>query len=311
MILKYKPTILLTITLFISLKIVSQDQLVLKNQSKKYVDKIIEIKDDSISYKNFKKTYKISSSKLKGYYLTIQTKENLEKRFYKRNRVYYPIANKVILASKLNPNEPYINRRLKALNKFKPENFQNGYFIQNGDTNKCKIFLGKKNGPDNYLFMVTLSKDGTKTFYLADEIEYYSIGKSLFKSYMEESEKIKTPFFLKLIESGKFFLYERNEIPSDNHFTYYIRNRNEDFFSTISPFSNSSKIEQPDNSAGKNDINTKLLYKSTDDDIEFKTAITNLFGDCASVRNKVISGFYSKPDIPKIIREYNHCKTSN
>jgi hypothetical protein len=77
MILKSKPTILLAITLFISLKIVSQDQLVLKNQSKKYVDKIIEIKDDSISYKNFKKTYKISSSKLKGYYLTIQTKEKL------------------------------------------------------------------------------------------------------------------------------------------------------------------------------------------------------------------------------------------
>ncbi len=311
MILKSKSIILLTITLCISLKMVSQDQLVLKNQSKKYVDKIIEIKDDSISYKNFKKTYKISSSKLKGYYLTIQTKENLKQRFYKRNRVYHPINNKVILASKLNPNESYISRRVKAINKFKHESFQNGYFIQNGDTNKCKIFLGKKNGPDNYLFLVTLSEDGTKTFHLADEIEYYSIGKSLFKSYIEESEEIKTTFFLKLVESGKFFLYERNEIPSDNKFTYYIRKQNEDFFHIISPYSNSSKISQPDNSGETNDINTKFLYKSNDSDLEFKTVITNLFGDCASVRNKVISGFYSKPDIPKIIKEYNHCKTGN
>ena len=77
----------------------SQDQLIYKNGKSEYIDSIC-VMEDTLLYYNFKKPYKIPSSKIDGYFLTIRTKENLEKGFYRRERQYINISNDTILSKK-------------------------------------------------------------------------------------------------------------------------------------------------------------------------------------------------------------------
>ena len=308
MVLRLKSLALFITIILASLDVISQDQLFFKNNTNKFVHNIIEVTSDSITYKNFKKEYRISTAKLSGYYLTIKTKENLNKRFYKRSRTYHAIKVNTtpVSKAKLNPNKAYINRKLKTINKLDHKKFESGYFVKNGDTTRTNIYVHKTNSSDIHLYIITMDKQGLKKVYQANEIDYYRVANTSFKSYFYETKKIETHFFLKLIETGKVLLYECNRIPSQNDFCYYIQKSNEKFFYIVSPFSDSFELRSL-SAPAPNDDYDKLLFKSNDDSEEFKKAIVNLLPDCTSIRNKVHSEFYSKSDLPSIIREYNAC----
>jgi len=305
--LKYYATIF-TLIFLTSAKLFSQDQLIYKNKSEKFVDKILTVTADSISYKIFKKTKTIALLKISGYYTTVNTPENLKRRFYKRERTYHAIKHK-IPPFEFDPNKSLINRALTDLNKFNANKFKDGFFIQNGDTNNCKIFLNKKNSPNNHLFIVTMDSNGNKTPYRASEIDYYFVNNNLFKAHKHEHKKVKTDFFLKLTVEGAYSLYERNSIPSHQEFTYFLKKEDEDFYYVMFPDQDAVEFKQQINSnIYISSNNSRLLYSVNNSNEDFKKAVNKLFGSCLRVKNKVFTGFYTQHDLPTIVREYNQCK---
>ncbi len=78
----------------------AQDQLIYNNGQKEYVDSILKLENDTLFYQNFKKAYKVSLSDVKGYYITIKSKENLEKGFSKREKEYFKVGDSIRLEKK-------------------------------------------------------------------------------------------------------------------------------------------------------------------------------------------------------------------
>ena len=303
----HKPTLFIILFLF-SIKIFSQDQLIYKNKPAKFVDKILTVTADSISYKSFKKTKTIALWKISGYYITVNTPENLKKRFYKRERTFHSTIDEEKIAQiELDPNKSFTNGQLKDLSKFKTNKFKNGFFVQNGDTNHCKIFIHNKNSPNNNLFLVTMDKNGNRTPYRASEVDLYFVNNNLFQSHRIDNDKIKTAFFLKLTVAGEYSLYERNSIPSHQEFTYFLQKKGEDYFHVMSPNNGSVELMQNQN-INPNNGYSKLFFKVDNSTEDFKKAINRLFGTCVGVKNKVLTEFYTQNDLPTIVREYNKCK---
>lgn len=226
--------------------------------------------------------------------------------------------NKILLFSLLtfllNPidrNDSYIEKEVSNLNELvKNGKFENGFILVKGDTIRTEILRFKRRKNINtYLFCVTKDNANSLKAYTASQIEGYAIGNDVYLTHSEG----EVHFFIRLLKSGKAILFERDGIPSDNRFCYYIKlpnyancfticpdGQNVEF--TILPPSNTSNSSNSsDNTRGIISIDSKNIPE------RFKLFVSTYLGDCIRLRNMVQSNFYTINDIPTIIDIYNKC----
>ena len=199
----------------------AQDQIIFINKDSKYVDKILEVENDTLIYKNFKIIHSIPLSTLQAYYRTINTKENLTRSFYKRERTYHfvnSVQNNKEL--KINLDSNFIVRQFSSNKVFNDKDFSDGFFIQNNDTVFCKIYQKKKKlNAEKCLFFIYKDSQGLIHFKDSKEVQCYNANNIKYKRI----KPTKTySFFVRLIVDGNVKLYERAAIPSDNSHAYYV-----------------------------------------------------------------------------------------
>lgn len=205
----------------------------------------------------------------------------------------------------LNPvdqNDSYIEKEVSSINELvKNGKFENGFILVKGDTIRTEILRFKRRKIKNsYLFCVTKDHADSLKVYSARQIEGYGIGNDTYKSQSSKD----THFFIRLLKSGKATLFERDRIPSDERFIYYIKLPKYANCFIICPDERNLKFstEAPDkDSPGKISIDSNNIPE------KFKMFVSAYLSDCINLRNMVQSNFYTINDIPTIIDIYNKC----
>jgi hypothetical protein len=202
----------------------------------------------------------------------------------------------------LDQNDSYIEKEVSNLNEqVKNGKFENGFILVKGDTIKTEILRFKRRKNKNsYLFCVAKVNADSLKVYTARQIEGYAIGNDTYRSQPAG----ETRFFIRLLKSGKATLFERDGIPSDRRFLYYMKlPKYANFFIICPDGQNVEATIIPPNkeSAGMISIDSKNIPE------KFKMFVSTYLGDCVSLRNMVQSNFYSINDIPTIIDIYNKC----
>jgi len=203
-------------------------------------------------------------------------------------------------------NEIYIEKEFAKIEQLiSKNNFVPGYVYFANDTLGIKLlsFRGKRK-MNYYLFCISKDINDSIHFYKPSEIVGYRIDSTDFISYTSDNDS----YFIKQLKTGKAYLYERESIPSDKRFLYYLRFSSSPNFYIINPFDN-NVIENrlTKSSSSKSTGIATIYYKTKGINEKFKIFITSYFSDCIQVTNRVQSDFYTINDIPRIIETYNNC----
>jgi hypothetical protein len=293
-----------------------QDQIIYTKGDADYVDRIDSIFNDSLIFTSFKKSHKVPLTKIKGYYITVKTAENLKKGYYKRERIYYEIDSKYHVAKK-NKITDYV---IEYINSHLPENlsslsYSDGYYIGlNNDTTFCEISYFE-NSDDNYIYFVSRDDSLNYKIFNALMVRGYSVRDKVFASYMPSSENTKVYMFICRQISGKMELYTKASLPFDKYSYYLINKIGSSTFYPISTSDGSSYILSVDGQnmvINSKDENYRSVIRVTYQDMNlnnsFKELMPKLVSDCPLLSSKIQVEFYTKSDLLQIVREYNDCR---
>ena len=306
--------------MFFYSQIKAQDQIIYLNGDKYYVDKIIGIQNDSLIYSYFKKTRKIPLTRVKGYYVTIDTKENLKKGFYKREREYHKIDTvyHVSYYNRLKEKDPDVEFYIQSCIKvdFSTLDYYKGFYITQGFDTIISM-ISKFEDPNNNCVVFIVKNDSSNyKIFTPRQVRGYSFNNQFYLSYFPAKKDEQEIYMFILQEiSGKINLYTKPNLPYHEG-EYYLVNKNgsEDFY-YVCPYDicmnyNARSYNRVLVSSGK--LNeTSYAYVSTKPDLDnsFKDIMPQLVYDCEGLVNKIRSEFYTKNDIKNIINQYNSgCK---
>ena len=189
--------------------------------------------------------------------------------------------------------------------------FVSGYIVDNNrDTIHTKLLLFKKDKEMNsFLFCVTKDAHDSIQIISAEMILEYGIDKTVYKKAKVKNDH----FFIKLLSIGKVTLFEREPIPSDHKFQYYLKKKNQQGYFEICPDETDIKIIGGSESfSNQNSNKYDGTFVSSGNLIErFKEFVNVYFIGCEKVRNMVNAEIYTIRDIPEIVKAYNNCSTAN
>ncbi len=205
-------------------------------------------------------------------------------------------------------NQKFIKKELMLKKWLSKATFEPGYIIREKDTVFANILAFKnRDNINSFLFCVSKDKNDSILFFTADEILEYRVGKSIYKRATADKEN----FFIKQIKSGIVNLYEREPIPSDSKFLYYLKKKNQRGFLEICPDEKNFEIYENkgnyENSSNNNQNNKELWIFTKDTPERFKLFVKTYFVGCEKVRNMVNADIYTISDIPSIVESYNQC----
>jgi hypothetical protein len=206
--------------------------------------------------------------------------------------------------SQVDPNQQYIDRKVKQLKYLREFDFCDGFILKQGVQYKTKIYLKRKNiSKDMYLFIIVSDTAGNQTILSPKDIDAYSVNGNEFIKYTASKDKVVSCFFIRLVEKGKITLYEKEPTPNDYEFAYYLFPRGNKLL-YITPFTgNIQDMYKEGNLLASSDH--LMETKTNRNDEKFKMSFSKLVSDCPELVNKILSGFYGINDIRKIIKEYN------
>jgi hypothetical protein len=208
-------------------------------------------------------------------------------------------------------NQNYIKNELIKRKWLVKATFEPGYYIKQKDTVFTDILAFKnKDKMNSYLFCVIKERNDSIHYFTADEIKEYKVGKSIFK----KATSVKEIFFIKQIKTGTVNLFERDPIPSDSKFLYYLKKKNQQGYFEICPDESNFFIYENNNQNQNQNQNQGLIETRffTNNNIErFKLFVSTYFINCEKVRNMVNADIYTISDIPSIVESYNQCFKNN
>ncbi|MFC0878083.1 hypothetical protein ACE01N_15910 [Saccharicrinis sp. FJH2] len=212
----------------------------------------------------------------------------------------------VTLLKSENETEKYISKTLERLDKLLTKGtFTDGYVFMNNDTIATKLLAFKGRAKSNY-YLFCISKDASDSVkvYRANEIKGYQIDDNLYLSHSSQG----SDFFIQKIKSGRVDLYERDYIPSDKHFLYYLKFPQYNDLMVISPYEDNFKVWEYDrnSSSGVRGQQTAII-ESKKIHQKFKVFINQYFGDCGTVVNLVQAEIFFIADLPEIVETFNNC----
>lgn len=182
--------------------------------------------------------------------------------------------------------------------------FEKGIIFNGNDYTELEILrFTRRNRTNAFLYCVV--KDSTNTVRIIEpnEIVGYTIGTDFYKSHSANDEF----FFIKLSKDGRAKLYERQRIPNDNRFLYYIELEGYNDYLVISPHEENITVDQIPGAYYEGHQETRMVIQSNKLEEKFKLFVTTYLGDCMRVKNSVESGFYTVNEVPAIIDVYNSC----
>ncbi|MBK8808585.1 MAG: hypothetical protein IPO21_18900 [Bacteroidales bacterium] len=168
-------------------------------------------------------------------------------------------------------NDNYIEREISNINKLlENAKFVKGVLFIDNDSVETNILVFKGTHKlNNSLFCVCKMNNNSIKIYRAKEIEGYKFDGKYYKKHISG----ETHFFILKISSGKIDLYERNDIPSDKRFLYYLKLPSSDNLFVISPFDkNITEYKVSDKSANS----TTSVYVSKGIDQNSKCLSLNI-----------------------------------
>jgi hypothetical protein len=312
--------ILLGLGIILTLNLSAQDQIIYLNGDKNYVDKIEGIENDTLIYISFKKTRKAPLKIIEGYYLTINTKENLKRGYYRRDRTYHEIdklyhESYKKIEDKIDYYTEYLNERLpKDLSSVK---YRPGYYIDlNGDTLRSEISIMRKSS-DNFVFIISRTDSSKFIIHPASKIIGYSVNESVYESLqVDRKDGFPLYCFIEKEISGKLSLYYKPDLPYLRGGGYLIS------FHSSNELIPTSIFEDINTDNSISDVRLKLKsglnvgsasynYRHSGVDLvfDFRNTMSGLLQDCPSVASKIKAEFYKKSDLRTIAKEYNKCVT--
>jgi hypothetical protein len=203
-------------------------------------------------------------------------------------------------------NQVYTNTVKAKIKSLDNTYFEDGYIVRSGDTIKCKIYLPKhKINDDNYVYIIAKLSRDSNFIYSSKDINGYGVNGVVMRAHCSVVSGDTNYFFIKLIEKGRITVYNRAEIPSDKELMYYFQKAGENNLLYLAPNKkNDIYLQERDR------YNDPLVskYKGTDEE-QFRTVFAEYLKDCETIRNKILSKFYTINDIPAIIKDYNACTT--
>ncbi|MBN1181003.1 MAG: hypothetical protein JXB49_01865 [Bacteroidales bacterium] len=288
----------------------AQDQIIYLNGEEDYVDKIVEVKNDSLTYITFKKYKKAPLYLVKGYYLTIDTRENMKKGYFRREREYFEIDS-IYHAEyyskkrgEIDPVNEYITSILP--DDFSTLNYEKGYYITHSfDT--IYTLLSRFDNPEYNNVCCIVRRDSSKYEILtAHSIFAYAIGDQKYLNFFSSPKKEKQAyFFIKLEIDGEMNLYSKPELPFDKGGFFIINKKGLAEFYAVST----------EDECCYDDLDGfNIIVISIDSNISsntFMSVLLALVSDCEMLAMKIKSGFYTKMDIVQIVNEYNKCGATN
>ncbi len=298
---------------FINIK--AQDQVVYLNGDKDYVDEIVKVENDSLIYCSFRKTYKVPLENVLGYFLTVETKENMKKGFYRREREYFEIQashhkKPLRKEQKVDFVNEYIKRSLpedmSAL-KYEP-----GYFINYfGDTIEAEISCLSDHIKESLFFIV--NNDSVYSIVTANQVKGYFVQGEYYSSYLiDNKEDVRLYFYVRRILTGRMNLYQKISLPFYKSSYFLINKAGQDTFYKVCPNSTCmghtdlKPMLLPNQTMGRSQLVSESVHEQNLDN-SFRELMPGLIKDCQRLSNKVRSEFYRKSDIIKIVQEYNNC----
>jgi len=206
----------------------------------------------------------------------------------------------------IDKNESYITKEVSNLKELiKNGKFEEGFILLNGDTIKTEILrFSRRKNKNAFLFCITKSKTDSIKVYTARQISGYTIGKESFNRHISGDSQ----YFIHLNKTGKVILFERDGIPSDTRFLYYIKLPKYQNCFVICPNEQNISVTTIVGHTNGNSTTPSLdIYNSKNINKRFEIFVSTYLGDCIALKNMVQSEFYSINDIPTIIDKYNNC----
>lgn len=300
-----------------SIQIHAQDQIIYLNGNEHYVDHIIDIKNDSLKYSSYKKTKKVPLTEVKGYFITIDSRENLKKRFYKREREYHVIDSIYHF--------DYYNRHKKVRDNvtdfiqsclptdFTALSFVEGFYITfELDTVHTLISDFKDSKKNSAVFIAKIDSNDFKIF-TPKLVKKYSLGNQVFLSYYpKQIDSQDIYMFIRQEISGKINLFNKPNLPYHEGDYYLVNRVGTDIFYHLCPdnYCTSNNIEgfQKTMVMGSVYGESGFMFVSTNPNLDnsFNEIMPQLVYDCESLANRIRSEFYTKADIEFIINQYNN-----
>ncbi len=203
-------------------------------------------------------------------------------------------------------NEIYVKNQLKNIEKLLSKGeFKKGLIYINNDTIEIQLFsFAGKRKINYFLFCIAKTKDGSTRIFKPSEIDGYQLLNTKYISHRKKGNS----FFIKQIKTGRIDLYERNTIPDDDRFLYYLKFPNTNTYHVVNPNKNSiTAHKSPHIRDSESTAASIIYYENTGIDEKFKYFIATNLSDCYKVTNMVKSDFYTINDTPSIIETYNNC----
>lgn len=186
--------------------------------------------------------------------------------------------------------------------------FEPGYIIYNNkDTVDVNLLVFRKGDKINsFIFCVAKNTGDSIQIIPAEKILEYRIGKTVYKKVKEKDEH----FFIKQLIEGEVSLFEREAIPSDHRFLYYLQRKNQQGYYEICPDEANFQIVDRSNSYSNQSSNRQdVLFVSTGNTAErFKKFVSVYFPGCERLQNMVKAEIYTVGDIRDIVEAYNKCR---
>lgn len=304
------------LSLILSIHVHSQDQIEYLDGDKVYVDNIDNVKNDSITYTHYKKTRKEPLSKIKGYYLTIDTKDNLKRGFHRREREYYAVDSAYHGAFYSNDkrHRDVINDYIQSClpSDLSTLIYREGYYI-NYDLDTVHTLVSDFNDSDfnNVVFISKIDSQDYKIF-TPLLVKGYSINDQVYISYFPDKvEDKETYLFIRQEISGKINLFKKPSLPYHDGNYYLVNKENSDVFYHICPhtacISEHVAGYQKIMLTRSNYSSSGYYYVATNPNLDnsFNKVMPQLVSDCTGLSNRIRSEFYTKADIVTIIEKYN------
>lgn len=302
--------------LVLSTQIQAQDQIMYLNGDENYVDQIIEIQNDSLVYSFFKKTKKVPLTDVKGYYITIDTKENLKKRFYKREREYHKVDSLYhqVFYNSLKERGLDIDYYIQSClpTDFSTLEYFNGFYITYDlDTIYTRISAFRDSDKNNVVFIAQNDSNDFEV-YTPKLVKGYFYNNNFFKSYFpDQTDSREVYMFIRQEISGKINLFKKVNLPYHEGDYYLINKTGFDDYYHLCPYSNCTSINlegfQRVMVSGGSSGETGYAYIPTKPNLDnsFDKIMPQLVYDCEGLANKIKNEFYTKADIVLIIKDYN------
>lgn len=303
----------------VSFKINAQDQIVYLNGDKDYVDKIDTVQNDSLLYVSFKKTLKVPLSKVKGYYQTINTKENLKKRYYKREREYFAIDSLYHIdfyhdSKSLAAFDRYMSSILP--DDFSQLDYYEGYYITNNLDTVNSLISDFSDPKANFTIFITKDDSSNYKIISAYLVKGYFLKDNHYESvYIIDNEDIERCMYIQKKIAGKLNLFYKPSVPYSALRGYIIGKQYSNELIPVSLSSANSYSFSTENYAFKvsnssfSTSGSVISYTNNGDFSpgRFKDWMPIVLQDCSRVASRVKAEFYTISDIEVIVKEYNKC----